>query len=241
MSSRVYPRLPNADARLLAEELREASLSGLDAVREFVGASHPRAATVPTGGRPASESEILQVRQAVLADVGEWVDGRVLPRRVQPEFDARLGNALHMALEIIPADAAHEETWNFLTLVLLPDVALTRFPTLTEERALGGQRNVLRRAWSRWDILGELLMRGSPLLGEDELVGLLERTAVARNRSLVKALAERVLNYQGARARSEYARDLYKRVRYRTGPLMLDLYSSADLDDLITLESNACA
>ena len=126
-------------------------------------------------------------------------------------------------------------------LVVLPDVSLTRFPTLTEERALGGQRNVLRRAWSRWEILGELLMRGFPLLGEDELVGLLERTAVARNRSLVKALAERVLNYQGARARSEYARDLYKRVRYRTGPLMLDLYSSADLDDLITLESDACA
>ena len=183
----------------------------------------------------------MQVRQAVLAEIGEWVDGRVLPRRIQPEFDARLGNALHLALKIIPADAAHEETWNFLSLVVLPDVSLTRFPTLTEERALGGQRNVLRRAWSRWEILGELLMRGTPLLGEDELVGLLERTAVARNRSLVQALAERVLGYEGVRARSEFARELYKRVRYRTGPLMLDLYSSAELDDLIMIESDACA
>ena len=26
----------------------------------------------------------------------------------------------------MPADAAHPETWNFLTLVVLPDVALTQ-------------------------------------------------------------------------------------------------------------------
>lgn len=236
----VYPRLANADARLLAEELRAASHSGLDRVREFVDASHPRAAAVPTGGRPATEPEIGRVREDVLEEVGRWVNGTILARRSQPEFDAVLGQSLHRALHIIPADAAHPETWNFLTLVVLPDVALTRFPTLIEERALGGPRNVLRRAWTRWEVLGDLLMEGEPLMGEDELVGLLERTAVARNRRLARTLAEAVIRYGGRRARSEYARDLYKRVRHQTGPLMLDLYTESDLNDLVRVESQAC-
>ena len=70
-------------------------------------------------------------------------------------------------------------------------------------------------------------------MGEDELVGLFERTAVARNLSLVRALARIVIEYDGDQARSEYARRLYKVARRKTGPLMLDILDEASLEDLV--------
>jgi hypothetical protein len=240
MSGRfTYPRLPIEAARELLEVVRDAAQLGIYGVSKLVSTSHPKAAHVVTGGRKATADDLLEVRTTVLEAVGEWVASGQVPRNQQPLFDAKLGRALHESLRIIPADAAHGSTWSFLTLVLLPDVAVTRFSDLADERALGTkrERNVLSRAWIRWETLGEVLFDGTPVLGEDELVGLLERTAVARNRALVHELAKVVLGYAGNTARSEYARELYKLVRRRTGPLMLDLLSSDKLAHLVQAEA----
>jgi hypothetical protein len=236
--SLVYPRLPLGAARELLAEIRDAQERGVAAVAKLAAISHPKAAPVATGGREATADELLTVRVAVLDEVGPWVDQGSISRKQQPKFDARLGRALHEALRIVPADAAHPGTWNFLTLVLLPDVAVTRFSDLPDDRGLGTkrERNVLSRAWIRWAALGDLLDQGDPVLGEDELVGLLERTAVARNRVLVIELARAIIAYDGKTARSEFARNLYKLVRYRTGPLMLDLLSQAELSAVVDAE-----
>ncbi len=237
--SYVYPRLPIEVARQLLDEVRAASALGINDVSKLASTSHPRAAPVATGGRPVATTDLLAVRTHVLTSVGAWVEKGEVPRGQQPAFDARLGRALHESLRILPADAAHGGTWSFLTLVLLPDVAVTRFTGLPDDRGLGTkrERNVLSRAWNRWDVLGEVLTAGSPPLGEDELVGLLERTAVARNRTLVHELAKAVIDYTGDTARSEYARELYKRTRYRTGPLMLDLLTRDELRELVRVEA----
>lgn len=76
-----------------------------------------------------------------------------------------------------------------------------------------------------------MLAQARPL-GEDELVGLFERTALARNRRLAKALARRVLNYSGS-GRSDWARQLYVNTTYATGPRILDILSDGELDDLV--------
>ena len=55
----------------------------------------------------------------------------------------RSGACSTNSLEIIPADAAHDETWNFLTLVVFPDVAVQRFPDMHVDRMIGTPRNVL--------------------------------------------------------------------------------------------------
>lgn len=237
--SLIYPRLPIGSAQELLAEIREASNQGVAIVAKLAATSHPKAAPVATGGREATADELLAIRATVLAELSPWMEKGRIPRAEQPVFDSRLGKALHDALRIVPADAAHPGTWSFLTLVLLPDVAFTRFNDLSEDRGLGTKRarNVLSRAWVRWEALGELLNEGSPTLGEDELVGLLERTAVARNRQLVIQLGKAVIAYDGQIARSEFARGLYKAVRYRTGPLMLDLLSKAELADLVDAEA----
>ena len=109
---------------------------------------------------------------------GSWERSRALKRR--PSTSA-LGRTLHEHLRIIPADAAHDETWSFLTLVVFPDVAVIRFPDMHVNRLIGTPRNVLRRTWFRQEVLGDLLHSTGRPLGEDELVGLFERSALARN------------------------------------------------------------
>lgn len=234
----IYPRLPVGAAQELLTEIREAFGSGITHVTALAATSHPKAAPVATGGREATVDELLRTRESVVNELGPWLEKGQIPRAQQPLFDARLGRALHEALRIVPADAAHPGTWSFLTLVLLPDVAITRFNDLADDRGLGTKRgrNVLSRAWTRWDALGDLLDAGDPPLGEDELVGLLERTAVARNRQLVIEVAKAVLAHDGKTARSEFARVLYKRVRHRTGPMLLDLLSQDELAHLVDVE-----
>lgn len=234
MSGFVYPRLslPFAKARIseIAKVMSSGDVSGVQALART---EHPRAAPVATGGRVADSGHIANVRAAVLKAIEPWRWlGRVSRTQAAP-FDLALGTTLHEHLRIVPADAAHDETWNFLTLVVLPDVAVLRFPNMHLDRLIGTPRNVLWRTWYRQEVLGELLHSTDRPLGEDELVGLFERSAVARNRALIRRLAVAVLAYDGPTARSEWARDLYKRVTFSTGPRLLDALSDAELDALI--------
>ena len=70
-------------------------------------------------------------------------------------------------------------------------------------------------------------------LGEDELVGLFERSAVARDHALIRRLAVAVLSYDGPAARSEWARICTNAVAFSTGPRLLDVLSDAELDEVI--------
>ena len=234
MSWFVYPRLslPFAKARIseIAETMRNSGISGVQAL---VRVEHPRAAPVATGGHVANPEQIANVRAAVLETIEPWQLLGGIPRPQAAAFDLALGRTLHQHLWIIPADAAHDETWSFLTLVVFPDIAVLRFPDMHVDRLIGTPRNVLRRTWYRQEVLGNLLHSADRPLGEDELVGLFERSALARNRALIRRLAAAVLAYNGPVARSEWARNLYKRVTFSTGPRLLDSLSDAELDAII--------
>jgi hypothetical protein len=209
------------------------SVSGVSGVQALARFEHPRAAPVATGGPVAKSEHIANVREAVLEAIDPWRRLGMVPRPQVAAFDLALGGTLHERLRIIPADAAHDDTWSFLTLVVFPDVAVLRFPDMHVNRLMGAPRNVLRRTWYRQEVLGDLLYSTDRPLGEDELVGLFERSALARNRALIRRLAVAVLAYDGSAARSEWARDLYKRVTFTTGPRVLDALSDAELDAII--------
>lgn len=226
-----YPRLP----RPLAEaELQQVSAAyergGVVEVRQLARYDHERKRPVSTG-RIATPDEISDVRKAVLEAVSGWID-RGGVGSSEAEFDNALGVALHRELNILPADAAHEDTWSFLSLVVFPDVAVLRFPQLHRDRLLGTNRNVLRRTWQRQEVLGSLLQRDEGALGEDELVGLFERTALIRNRELVRCVVEAVHSYKGAN-RSQWARKLYKAVTFQTGARVLDVLDEHSMRELV--------
>lgn len=227
-----YPRLTRSDAAAIYNDLQALyEAGGRAALLQRVAFDHERKVPVATG-RIASPAEIQEVRRVVQNDLAAWLEmDRITSDKDKAEFDAALGRSLHAALDIVPADAAHEGTWSFLTLVVFPDVAATRFPDLHIERFIGAPRNALRRPWQRIEILGDLTEDGRRPLGEDELVGLFERTALVRNRRLAKALAVRVLAYVGPN-RSAWARDLYKLATFQSGVRLLDALDDAELDRL---------
>lgn len=234
MTRFIYPRLPLAVATARIAEIQEAfSAAGRAGVAALADVSHPRAAPVATGGRVGGVDHIAEVREAVVSHLETWMAQQAVTRAQAAAFDLALGRVLHDRLDIVPADAAHDETWSFLTLIVLPDVAVVRFPDLHPSRLIGTPRNVLRRPWIRQEVLGNLLHTGNRPLGEDELVGMFERTALARNRRLLRSLAAAVLDYSGPAPRSDWARELYKRVTFGTGPCLLDALSDNEIDALI--------
>jgi len=166
-----------------------------------------------------------------MLELGPWLERP--PGKEPREFDARMGHALHRHLRILPSDAGHVETWSFLSLVVFPDLVAYRFPDLHEDRLLGHRvRNTLRRVWQRSEVLGTLLVDHPQPLGEDECTGLFERTALVRNRRLATILAEEIMQ-RPQNARSTWARRVYLRVTYSTGPMLLDALNELELRALV--------
>jgi hypothetical protein len=228
-----YPRLADSQALIVRQQLRELADRNED-LSPLVGFEHPAAQPVPTGAVVADRDRLKAVRERVMAALEtDFSLARPVPRDAVALFDRTLGRALHDALAILPADAAHKSTWNFLAAVVFPDVVWARFPDLHEDRFLGTDRNALRRPWFRHEVLGDLMDTAERPLGEDELVGLLERTALARNRRLARTLAAALMTYRGTEARSQVARDVYKRATHFTGPLLLDVLDEDELTRLV--------
>ncbi|TCJ30430.1 hypothetical protein [Nocardioides jejuensis] len=204
---------------------------GLVAVSKHAAFEHERSVPVATG-RVATVQEIRALRTAVCSAMSHWIERGTLGADAA-RFDSELGVVLHHELQIVPSDAAHEDTWSFLTLMVFPDLATLRFPGLHKDRMVGTPRNALRRVWQRQEVLGDWLQTADAPLGEDELVGLFERSAMVRNRRLARITAGIVAAHDGAN-RSAWARNFYKAVTFQTGMRMLDVLDDAALTDLLT-------
>ncbi|MGZ8178879.1 hypothetical protein ACXVUM_13200 [Williamsia sp. SKLECPSW1] len=233
MKQFVYPRLPMAAAIKQLDDVRAAyRRGGLDAVVALAGPSHPKASPVPTGGTPVDEEQCHNLRATVLSQISPAAKRLGDSELSVSEFDRILGGILYDELKILPADASYDETWSFLSLCLFPDICCLRFPDMHADRFMGSARNALRRTWMRHEVLGDLITTSANPLGEDELVGLFERTSLARNRNLLRVLATEVMAYEG-KGRSIWARKLYVRATYSTGSRLLDILDDSELGKIV--------
>lgn len=134
--------------------------------------------------------------------------------------------ATHPALQ--SGEALRNDVWAYLAMVVLPDVALWRFPpknaAITRERLLGGVRNVFQRLWLRAKALDRGPEAGSArwelleLLPEDAHVQLVERPGVRALPNVAKLIAEewlRTANRIGRNRMEQVARLAIKRIRLR--------------------------
>ena len=232
----VYPRLPRELGRAIL--IGSADMDPV-ALRLRAGVSHPSAAPAPTGGTPAGPEQIKKVQQAV-RDVADATGFPTpLRRGREQDFDRPCGRVLYETMSIVPADAASEDVWTFLSLVVLPEIGPWRFPNRLEERMLGRPRNVLRRPWWRAWALGPDLSfapEGCTPLGEDEFVGIMERPSIGGNQRIARAVRDAIwrLELHGPRvARSEAARELARRFRAFLPYIAVDALSDEELSALL--------
>jgi hypothetical protein len=99
-------------------------------------------------------------------------------------------------------DTFQSEVWSYITIRVLPDFALWRWPDNAPERYFGNpERNAFQRLWHRCFILGPEL--GSELQ-EDEAISVFERMeALGSNKNVAIPLARRIIKYRLNRSKDE--------------------------------------
>lgn len=235
MGSLLYPRLSRAAAHSLILEREHTPLSDLAAQSTL---SHPDAEPSATGGHPVDAHRLSEVRAAI-REIAERA-GYPQPLGTSTQtFDRPCGSTLLRLMDIVPADAAEEGVWSFLTLVVVPEIGPWRFPGRSEERLVGRPRNVLRRTWWRAWALGPDLEHapdGCTPLGEDESVQIMERPSLGGNRRTARALQAALWRAEQSglsAARSEVMRELARRLRAAKSHISLDALDDEVLSDLL--------
>lgn len=121
-------------------------------------------------------------------------------RKSSSDFDARVAILLAQEEWLNTGESLRDDTWAYMTTMLVPDVVAWRFPGCNPERFHGGVRNTLQRLWTR----GVVLDRGAEAdnrwelverLGEDALVQVFERSGLSNNPCLARQFAEGYLSW----------------------------------------------
>lgn len=233
--SLLYPRLGRAAAQRILHERAGAELDELYGLGSI---NHPDAAPAATGGHPAPAEKLLEIQNAIREIAKAAGFPQPLAGYTQ-QFDRPCGTALFEIMDIIPADAADEGVWSFLSVVVVPEIGPWRFPSLAEERILGRPRNVLRRLWWRAWALGPDLVDapdGCQPLGEDESVAIMERPSLGGNRRSACALRDALWRAEKnglTVPRSELMRQLARRLRAARSHISLDALDDTHLVDLL--------
>jgi hypothetical protein len=225
--------------------LAERADAPLKELKELGALDHPDAAPSATGGRPVPTDKLREIQ----SNIREIADTAGFPKSIAGStqtFDRPCGSALYKSMEIVPADAAEEGVWTFMSVVLVPEIGPWRFPRKPEDRILGRPRNVFRRLWWRAWALGpdlEIAPEGCEPLGEDESVQIMERPSLGGNRRSARALQEALWRAELAGLpvpRSELMRQLARRLRAMKSHVSLDSVDDhllVKLLDRITSES----
>ena len=228
--------MPLCSLKNLAE-FRSASLRGLGYTH------HSDAACSPTGGLPVPKDHLRSLQTTLRELCDEFGFPEPLPASRQGEFDRICGTILRRDMSIVPADAAEEGVWSFVTLVLVPELAPWRFPSRHEDRLLGKPRNTLRRLWWRAHVLGPDLTwvpPGCTPLNEDESVQIMERPTIAKSGRLAQQLKQVLwrLEMKGFKGnRAEVLRDVIKLIRAERSHIAIDAMHNSVLavylDDVV--------
>jgi hypothetical protein len=232
----LYPRLPREEGRKLLLGQSAMDLRGL---YEVAALDHPAAAPAATGGRPVEQSRLELVQRAVRDAAVQAGYPDPLPRGSEQRFDRPCGTALFEVMRIVPADAATEDVWTFLSLVVVPEIGPWRFPERAEDRILGRPRNVLRRLWWRAWALGpdlDVAPEGCTPFGEDEFVGIMERPSIGGNPRVACAVRDSIWRAEAIGSgvgRSDVAREVTRRFRAFMSHIAVDALGDEELSALL--------
>lgn len=238
-----FPRLPLTQAVVAWSELRILSLPEIGQLSSTVSTTGAEFYPVATGR--CTDSDLTDLRAAVVAEARSHGFPEMDLARQKTEFDQAVSKILYERMNILPADAASVEVWNFINIRVLPDVAIWRYGhrsddgarwEVKERRLFAMNRTIFGRLWWRAFLLGpEISMR----LKEDESVQLVERPRIGGYAPLARAIATRHLASVSTK-RMDLLRDAMKRFTRRLVVVSVFLMSEeqiAELVDDVFLES----
>lgn len=225
-------RIDRQDAVKIVNEM---STKSVEECADLASTNHRMAYGPPVFTRLVTSEELEQIRADVLAIAETYGH----PRREGEKsnhlsnFDVKVGDYLLSSLALAPADAGLEETWNFLSLVLLPDVAAWRFKNRSKnpeyDRWIGRPRNVFRKTWWRSYSLGPEL---NATLGEDEGVNIMERPTFGMNPVLARSIAtvhrDLSTSFNDSYSKSELLRLFMVQLGKLSSIINLDAYSETE-------------
>lgn len=214
--SRIYPQLTRPHSVQVLSELEERLKQG-EAPRSLPdGTLDPRTRFTGFGGAPVSVTRLRELHSSLSSALAAVPDrGRDADRL----FDATAGAFL---VDWFEADgrsqASNPEIWPYLTILVLPDLAVRRFGPdksgkLPRDRYLSGRRNIFYRAYLRSWILGDLMDDPELPLYEDDLVGLVDRNLSADHR-VAQFIAAQIRMLSRSENRREQVRNGLKAIQY---------------------------
>lgn len=184
--------------------------------------------------RKISPADVLESTSKII-DIFDEVTGsqRFLAKgNLKVEFDRQVTKVILDVFPMNTFEASLEETWSFVTVRPLAEIAIWRFPTedVREnwERYLGLERNTFKRLWWRAHMLGPDL---ASRLKENELIQMFERGAtVGSNRLLMERISLSALENRDELERlggksSDFITECAKRLRRTLAIQSLELMS----------------
>lgn len=210
---RLYPRLSPERADALRSALVRDDTPADFKHEQFESAYEAADAFPATGGRRMSQSELLELRNKCLTAVEDQDGAAPL---TTSQFDLRLGRVLYGYSVGSTGEFGNSKVWDFITLVLLPDLATERFSGTANSAAVrfsgGHRRHVFQRLWRRWNVFGEEVV-ARDLLTEDDYGALLERRLTSERREVALRAAESIVE-SGPKGsiRREYTRVLMRQL-----------------------------
>lgn len=233
----IYPRFSTEDARRAFADLEVAAASGQEFPQYTSTAHHPRAYFGIGGAGMVAVADLARLRgemQEVLSTVSS------LQRKHDRKFDLLAGAALaRWFAGGLRGQAANPGMWSYLTIAVLPDLAVGRFPIdksgrLSPERFLAGRRNVFYRAYLRALVLGALLNDPEVELFEDDLVGLIDRNLSSDHR-LARFISEQIASTPKELPRRDIVRDGLKAVQFESRVTDLGSLADGELRDMVAV------
>ncbi|MBM3298456.1 MAG: hypothetical protein FJY85_00710 [Deltaproteobacteria bacterium] len=252
----LIPQISTGVAESLLAQLAGSSLVDLDPGDELF---FSQATTQPTGGLPITDATLKQLRDSIL-----------MASRSHGFPERRPTSFLRFELEVaevlaewkplwksdgLPSgEALRNDCWSFITIVVLPDIALWRWPARSSEenaggrswkgRMVGGSRNTFQRIFrrimcldrgaghpDRWGLIRDLQ--------EDDFSAILERPGLSSNRDIALSLGEEYiamkqrLSQVSAGLRQDVYRQTTKAIRAYGVVQPLDLMSAENRSRLI--------
>jgi len=234
----LMPQLPTPFAEMLARQLCGLSIAECRLHRSL---EHMNRVFGPTGGTRVSDLEYARLRDE-LSKIAEQAGYPQDNAAAHTRFDVETAIFLHRELKVTENEAAKQGLWNFLSCVALPDLARWRFLSDGEtpiDRFLAGQKNTFERLWWRAKAYYDesasdryWLVRE---IGEDESVGMMERTALSGMRPFVVTALRALLECYETKpliARSELMRDAMKRFRRLGAIVAIEALTQDELSQL---------